>query len=110
MLLTVDEDGHALAINFLKGVRIAEFHFKRPVNAIAFSPDNRWIAASHGPHVQVWRTPPLVTQFRPFALHHTYVGHFDDVLTIEWSDDSTYAPVCPLPAGPRTRLANSDCL
>ena len=29
-------------------------------------------------------------KFAPFALHPTYTGHHDDVLSIQWSPDSTY--------------------
>lgn len=36
-LISVDEDGHALLINFLKRVVLADFHFKKPVRPSAFS-------------------------------------------------------------------------
>ena len=49
----------------------------------------RYIAVTHGSHVQVWRTPNhLVREFAPFVLHRTYTGHHDDVLSIQWSPDS----------------------
>lgn len=49
----------------------------------------RYIAVTHGSHVQVWRTPNhLVREFAPFVLHRTYTGHHDDVLSVWWSPDS----------------------
>jgi len=83
------------------------------VHAIVFSPDSRFIAVTHGSHVQIWRAPPLITQYRPFQLHryalckmlhsriHKYLsrdlnhcstltGHHDDVLSIQWSSDSKF--------------------
>jgi periodic tryptophan protein 2 len=49
----------------------------------------RFIAVTHGSHVQVWRTPNhLVREFAPFVLHRTYTGHHADVSSIRWSPDS----------------------
>jgi len=40
-------------------------------------------------HIQVWRTPNhLLREFAPFT--RTYTRHHDDVLSIQWSPDSTY--------------------
>lgn len=65
------------------------FNFKRPVKAITFSPDGKYIAVSHDSHVQVWLTPNhLIREFAPFELHRTYTGHHDEVVSIEWSPDS----------------------
>ncbi|KAI0703655.1 WD40 repeat-like protein [Cerioporus squamosus] len=89
VLLSVDEDGRALLVNFKRGVVLHHFNFQKPVKAIKFSPDGRFIAVSHDSHVQVWRTPNhLVREFAPFNLHRTYTGHHDEVLSIEWSPDS----------------------
>lgn len=54
----------------------------------------RYIAATHGAHIQVWRTPNhLIREFAPFTLHRTYTGHHDDVLSIQWSPDSQYVVI-----------------
>lgn len=64
-------------------------NFKKPVKAISFSPNGKFIAVSHDSHVQVWRTPNhLIREFAPFNLHRTYTGHHDEVLSIAWSPDS----------------------
>ncbi|THH13422.1 hypothetical protein EW146_g6791 [Bondarzewia mesenterica] len=89
VLISVDEDGRALLVNFRRGVVLHHFNFHKPVNTIKFSPDGKYIAVTHDSHVQVWRTPNhLVREFAPFNLHRTYTGHHDEVLSIEWSPDS----------------------
>ncbi|KAH9946924.1 WD40 repeat-like protein [Amylocystis lapponica] len=89
VLISVDEDGRALLVNFHRGAILHHFNFHKPVKAITFSPDGKYIAATHDAHVQVWRTPNhLVREFAPFVLHRTYTGHHDEVLSIEWSSDS----------------------
>jgi WD40 repeat protein len=55
-----------------------------------------YILVTHGNHVQVWNTPSyLAREFAPFVLHRTYTGHFDEVLSVEWSKDSRYVSACP---------------
>ncbi|EIW78530.1 WD40 repeat-like protein [Coniophora puteana RWD-64-598 SS2] len=89
VLISVDEDGRAVLVNFRRGTVLHHFNFKKPVKDIQFSPDGRYIAVTHGSHVQVWRTPNhLAREFAPFVLHRTYTGHHDDVLSIRWSPDS----------------------
>ncbi|KAI0251220.1 WD repeat protein [Lactifluus subvellereus] len=89
ILISVDDDGRALLVNFRRGVVLHHFNFKKPVNAVEFSPNGSFIAMTHESHVQVWKTPNhLVREFAPFILHRTYTGHHDEVLSIEWSPDS----------------------
>ncbi|THH32799.1 hypothetical protein EUX98_g1385 [Antrodiella citrinella] len=89
VLISVDEDGRALLVNVRRGVVLHHFNFHSPVKTIKFSPDGKYIAVTHGSHVQVWRTPNhLIREFAPFNLHRTYTGHHGDVISIEWSSDS----------------------
>jgi periodic tryptophan protein 2 len=82
-------DGRALLNNFKRGVVLHHFNFKKPVRDLKFSPNGKFIAVTHGSHVQVWKTPNhLVREFAPFELYRTYTGHHDDVLSIQWSADS----------------------
>lgn len=90
LLISVDEDGHAIIINYLKKIIVCEFHFQKSVRDLKFSPDSKYIAVTHGDHIQVWKSPPLVTQFRPFVLHRTYTGHYGEVTTLHWTPDSKY--------------------
>ncbi|KZT23719.1 WD40 repeat-like protein [Neolentinus lepideus HHB14362 ss-1] len=89
VLISIDEDGRALLVNYRRRVVLHHFNFHKPVKAVKFSPDGKHIAVTHDTHVQVWRTPNhLVREFAPFVLHRTYTGHHDEVLSIEWSPDS----------------------
>ncbi|TFK22112.1 WD40 repeat-like protein [Coprinopsis marcescibilis] len=89
VLVSVDDDGRALLVNAKRGAVMHHFNFHKAVRDIQFSPDGKYIAVTHGPHVQVWCTPNhLVREFAPFNLHRTYTGHHDEVLSIRWSPDS----------------------
>ncbi|CAI5742767.1 unnamed protein product [Hyaloperonospora brassicae] len=85
LLLAVDVDGRCLLVNLKRGVVLYRFHFKHPVRALNFSPDNCYIAVAIGTKVQLWRTPGLVREFAPFVLHRTYTGHYADVVSVSWS-------------------------
>ncbi|KAL1922330.1 uncharacterized protein VTP21DRAFT_9869 [Calcarisporiella thermophila] len=90
LLLSVDEDGRTVLVNFQRRVVLHRFSFKEKVNDIKFSPDGRFFAITHGKQVQVWKTPGFNREFAPFVLHRTYTGHYDEVLTISWAPDSKY--------------------
>lgn len=91
LVLVADEDGHALLMNVARRSLLAHMSFKLPVRDAQFSPNGEYLAVTHGTQVQVWRTPSvLVREFAPFVLHRTYVGHFDDVLSITWSRNGLY--------------------
>ncbi|KAM0787544.1 hypothetical protein ACM66B_003615 [Microbotryomycetes sp. NB124-2] len=90
-LVSVDEDGRALFVNFKRSVVLHHFNFKKPVRDIKYSPDGKFIAATHGSQIQIWKTPShIAREFAPFVLHRTYTGHYDDVLSITWSRDSRF--------------------
>ncbi len=80
-----------MLVNLPKRVLLCHFNFKKPVRDAQFSPDSKYIAVTHGRHMQVWKAPALITQFSPFTLLRTYTGHHDDILSIEWTPDSQYA-------------------
>lgn len=91
LVLVADEDGHALLLSVSRRALLAHMNFKLPVRDAQFSPDGRFLAVTHGAQVQVWRTPSVfVREFAPFVLHRTYVGHFDDVLSIAWSRNGRF--------------------
>ncbi|KAL7748419.1 U3 snoRNP protein [Sorochytrium milnesiophthora] len=94
LLLSIDEDGHALLVNVPRRIIIARTSFNHPILAVQFSPDGRYFAVSHGKHVQVWRTPGFHRDFAPFVLLRTYTGHYDDVVGINWRADSQFFLTC----------------
>ncbi|KAF7720662.1 hypothetical protein EC973_006667 [Apophysomyces ossiformis] len=90
LLITVDEDGQALLINFPRRALLHRFHFKHKVKAIEFSPDGKHIAVTHGKQLQIWKAPGFNREFSPFVLRRTLTGHYDDLLSITWSPDSRF--------------------
>ncbi|KAI8815859.1 WD40-repeat-containing domain protein [Fimicolochytrium jonesii] len=90
LLITIDEDGKALLINFPRKTVLHDFNFKTPVRDVQFSPNGRFLAVTHDKHVQVWRTPGFTLEFAPFVLHKRYPGHYDDVVHLAWSADSRF--------------------
>ncbi|KAI1819629.1 periodic tryptophan protein 2 [Xylaria intraflava] len=97
LLLSVDEDGHAILTNVPRRIPIYHFSFRSPVTALAFSPSGRHFAVGLGRKTEVWQVPSTPDsnadgglEFAPFVRHHTHMGHFDDVRHIEWSNDSRF--------------------
>jgi len=90
VLLTVDVQKYAMLVNIVRGVVLHRFKFKRKVKMASFSPCGRYIAVTHGKHVQVWLAPNhLRKEFAPLVLHRTYTGQSSDVTRLEWSEDSS---------------------
>ena len=97
LLLSIDEDGHAILTNFQRRVALHRFSFKGTVTALAFSPSGRYFAVGIGRLVEVWRTPPTPDstsqdglQFSPFVRYRVHAGHYDTVRSLEWSSDSRF--------------------
>ncbi|OMJ27686.1 Periodic tryptophan protein 2-like protein [Smittium culicis] len=90
LLLTIDEDGRALLVNFKRRVVIHHFNFKGQARVAEFSPDGSYIAVGVGKLAELWKTPKTNREFAPFVLHRKYAGHFDDITHISWSRDSKF--------------------
>lgn len=80
--------GHGFLINYPRQTVLHQINFKAKVKSIKFSPNGKYVAITHGNHIQVWKAPGFTREFAPFVLHRTYTGHHDDVLQISWSPDS----------------------
>ena len=97
LLLSVDEDGRSILVNFPRRLALHHFSFKAPISAIAFSPSGRHFAVGIGRLIEVWHTPSTPDsntedglEFAPFIRHRVYAGHYDTVQSIEWSGDSRF--------------------
>eukprot|EP01116_Phalansterium_solitarium_P001830 TRINITY_DN1164_c0_g2_i4.p1 TRINITY_DN1164_c0_g2~~TRINITY_DN1164_c0_g2_i4.p1 ORF type:complete len:588 (-),score=-46.62 TRINITY_DN1164_c0_g2_i4:250-2013(-) len=90
LLLSVDQDGHAVLANFQRRVALSYLNLNGFVSSIKFSPDGRFFAVAREKQVQVWRSPGLLKEFAPFVLHRTLAGHFDEVISLDWSADSRF--------------------
>ncbi|KAE8150192.1 WD40-repeat-containing domain protein, partial [Aspergillus avenaceus] len=97
ILLTVDENGHAILTNFKRRIVIHHFSFKGRVSSLKFSPSGRFFAVGVGRRLQFWHTPSTPgtdnngeIEFAPFVLHRDLAGHFDVIEHLEWSHDSRF--------------------
>lgn len=92
LLLSVDEDGRAILVNFVSRVVLHHFNFKGVVHDLQFSPDGHYFAAGVDRFAQIWKTPEYLEerQFAPFVRHRNYAGHYDDVVSVTWSADSRF--------------------
>ncbi|CAD6890976.1 unnamed protein product [Tilletia controversa] len=93
ILLIADVDGRAVLAHSQRRVVLAHINFKQPLRDAKFSHDGNFVAVTHGSQMQVWRAPNILTaasDFAPFVLHRTYVGHHNDILSITWSKDDQF--------------------
>ncbi|KAK0523689.1 U3 snoRNP protein [Tilletia horrida] len=93
ILLVADVDGRAVLAHSQRRVVLAHINFKQPLRDAKFSHDGSYVAVTHGSQMQVWRVPNILTaasDFAPFVLHRTYVGHHNDILSITWSKDDQF--------------------
>ncbi|KAL2919776.1 U3 snoRNP protein [Polyrhizophydium stewartii] len=73
-----------------KHVVLHHHNFKAPVRDLAFSPDGRFLAVTHGKQIHIWNAPGFTLEFAPFVLHRVLTGHYDDVSSVSWSPDSRF--------------------
>ncbi|KAI6892355.1 Periodic tryptophan protein, partial [Hortaea werneckii] len=104
LLLTVDEQGHAILSHFQRRIVLYHFSLKGAVSSLEFSPSGTHFAVGIGRKIEVWKTPstPGATdeaadegesgglEFAPFVKYRQYVGHHDTVQNLEWSSDSRF--------------------
>ncbi|ORY71589.1 WD40-repeat-containing domain protein [Pseudomassariella vexata] len=97
LLLSVDEDGHAILTNVPRRIALYHFSFRAHITALSFSPSGRHFAVGLGRKIEIWQVPSTPDanadgemEFAPFVRYHTHTGHFDDVRHIEWSADSRF--------------------
>ncbi|RKP12721.1 WD40 repeat-like protein [Piptocephalis cylindrospora] len=90
LLVTVDEDGRALLVNYRRRIVLHHFNFHTKINDLQFSPDGRYLAVTHEKIIEIWHAPGFNREFAPFVLYRKYTGHYDTVTTIAWSPDSQY--------------------
>ena len=90
LLLSVDESGRSLLINFTNYSVLSHFNFGGAVRAVHFSPDGNLLAASKGRKVLVFQTPSRTKEFAPFRLLRTLGLHVDDIVSLDWSSDSQF--------------------
>ena len=90
LLVAIDDTGRSLVINRKQNALLHHFSFKDTVRVASFSPDGRYLAVGSGRLVQVWCRPGLVKSTNPLELHRTYGHCHSDIVSLDWSDDSTW--------------------
>ncbi|AET37846.1 snoRNA-binding rRNA-processing protein PWP2 Ecym_2093 [Eremothecium cymbalariae DBVPG len=92
LLLSVDEDGRGILVNFKTRNVIHHFNFKDKVYDLKFSPDGKLFALTCGRFLQIWKTPSIGEdrQFAPFVRHRIHAGHFAEIISLTWSKDSRF--------------------
>lgn len=92
LLISIDEDGRAILVNFKARNVLHHFNFKEKCSAVKFSPDGRLFALASGRFLQIWKTPDVNKdrQFAPFVRHRVHAGHFQDITSLTWSQDSRF--------------------
>lgn len=89
LMISVDEDGRAILVNFVSRVVLHHFNFKGTVRDLRFSDDGHYFAVAVDRYLQIWKTPDFTEdrQFAPFVRHRNYAAHYNDVLSVTWSPD-----------------------
>ena len=90
LLVAIDDTGRSLVINRRQNALLHHFSFKDVVRVAAFSPDGRFLAVGAGRLVQVWCRPGLAKSTNPLELHRTYGHCHSDIVSLDWSEDSTW--------------------
>jgi periodic tryptophan protein 2 len=90
LLVAIDDTGRSLVINRRQNALLHHFSFKDVVRVAAFSPDGRYLAVGAGRLVQVWCRPGLRKSTNPLELHRTYGHCHSDIVSLDWSEDSTW--------------------
>ncbi|CCD26615.1 snoRNA-binding rRNA-processing protein PWP2 NDAI_0I00460 [Naumovozyma dairenensis CBS 421] len=92
LLLSVDEDGRAILTNFKTKTVLHHFNFRERCYQVKFSPNGELFALATGRFIQIWKTPSATQdrQFAPFVRYRVHAGHFQDILSLTWSQDSRF--------------------
>lgn len=93
LLLSIDQAGHALLINFVRGAVLHRINFKAPVQSARWSPDSNMLAITLGKRLQLWRAPSLRLGWQ-FVNHRTLGGHHDDIVDLAWAPNSLFVATC----------------
>lgn len=89
LLLSIDDQGHSLLINFAAATVLQRVNFRKKVQHAAWSPDSKWLAVGVGRYLQLWKAPSLESGW-VFVKYRTLGGHRGDIFKLCWSGDSKY--------------------
>lgn len=88
-LIAINDVGEAHVISLISMSIIHKYWFKAEVFCLKFSPNGRYMAVGKSNKVYVFRTPgEYLGEFNPFVIERVFQGHYDDITSITWSNDS----------------------
>lgn len=92
LLLSIDNDGRAILVNFRSRTVLHHFNFKEHCYKVKFSPDGKLFAVACGRFLNIWKTPSVTEdrQFAPFVKYRVNAGHFQDIISLTWSHDGRF--------------------
>eukprot|EP01090_Pellita_catalonica_P002966 TRINITY_DN1258_c0_g1_i3.p1 TRINITY_DN1258_c0_g1~~TRINITY_DN1258_c0_g1_i3.p1 ORF type:complete len:857 (+),score=141.38 TRINITY_DN1258_c0_g1_i3:50-2620(+) len=90
LILSIDEEGHAILINYFRRVILARINFKNKVSCLKFSHSGKFFAIGCDNFVEVWHTPSRKKEYAPFVLFKRFRYHHDEVVCLEFSDDDSF--------------------
>lgn len=110
LLISVDDDGRAILVNFVRRTVLHHFNLKNKVFDLQFSPDGTHFAVGLANEVQIWKTPSKNNerQFQPFVRHKVCPGHYSDVTSVVWSHDSRFVISTSVDMTMRVHFLNSE--
>jgi periodic tryptophan protein 2 len=79
ILLTIDESGRCLIINFIKGAILNRINFKSPVSDARFSPCGKFLAVASDRILKIWKTPTALSAWQ-LSLHRKIGQHVDRIV------------------------------
>lgn len=89
LLLTIDESGRCLLVNYTNGVILNRIHFKGIVSDAKFSPCGKYFALAIDRKLKIWESP-IATAGWQFSLRREIRQHLDRIMSIDWSIDSNF--------------------
>ncbi|KFM72539.1 Periodic tryptophan protein 2-like protein, partial [Stegodyphus mimosarum] len=89
LLVAVNEPGEALLCSLPHRIVVHRYHFKRPIEAVHFSPNGRYLAVTKENKLFIYQVPSCsMKQFNAFTLEKVYHFSYDRTLCIDWTSDS----------------------
>ena len=64
------------------------YHLNSPVNDIKWSPDSKLVAVAKGTDIVLYCSPNIVKDVNPFHIVRILHGPYEDVTSLDWSNDS----------------------
>lgn len=89
LLLSIDHQGHALLLNFVRSAVLCRINFKTAVRCATWSPNSEFLAVTQGKRLGLWRAPTVRLGWQ-FVHHTTISGPLEDIIDVAWTPNSLF--------------------